>query len=220
MKRKRRVRGFTLLEVMYSLVVFVVALSGLVALQRVSAHGAMQGKRHTAAVNVASFFMTQIQIEFSSWWSQQGISGVLTGTQYPLISNVLNGGAGIRAWQTLDTPGDFRIEEYLGHSDLDPAVDNDPVSRFCVNYMLIPVQEGECNPATGLRPQNGCEIHLDYISIWRIHVRVSWTRDGELDVEPDWKDCTPASVDARLADPLNTDEVIEIVGSATRELAQ
>ncbi len=207
-RRKKRVRGFTLIEVMFSLLIFISVLSGIVALQRVSAHGAMMGKRHTAAVNVASFFLSQVQTEFSAWWSDQG-KDVLTGTEYPLISYVLNGGSGIRVWRTLDAGAALRIGEYLGHSSL-PG--NDDTSRFCVHYMLEPRQAGVSDP----NDQTGAPA-TEFITVWKIHVRVSWTKDGRFGQATTWRSCSLNDVNARLV--ANTDSVIELAGAATRELA-
>ena len=59
--------GFTLIEVIVAMAVFMITVLGLVAMQSASVSAARQGKTHTQAVNIARFFLTQLQNEVSVW---------------------------------------------------------------------------------------------------------------------------------------------------------
>lgn len=203
MRRKAAESGFTLIEVMFSLIVFIVSLMGMVALQRVSSNGAAFGKRHTAAVNVASFFLAELQGEFAGWPVHEDFPSTdVSAANYPLLAGALGGD--LTEWHQVG-PDQFRVDEYLGHSNL---TDNDATSRFCVNYMLT--MSGDNNA-------NTCKV-------WKVRVRVSWTKRERFEGET-WKSCAPGDEDdsgestvaGRIAS--DRDEAIELVGVATRELA-
>ncbi|MCP4599359.1 MAG: hypothetical protein GY847_02290 [Proteobacteria bacterium] len=157
--------GFTLIEVMFSLIIFMVSLTGLVMLQRVSTQGAQKGKEHTAAVNVASFFITQLQNEISNWWAE---TVDLPANRYNLLGNAMPD-PDPAGWQVLGT----RVGEFLYHDELDNSS-----SRFCVAYRIYPL-DGTAENSSLPR------------MVWEIRVRVSWTKLGQF--ESDWTDCTQAT---------------------------
>ena len=205
-KRRKMSRGFsgyTLIEVMFSLVIFMTAVTGLVALHSFSSKGVGEAKDNTTAVNIASFFLTQLQNEVSSW--SEDIDGDFPDdfpeNRFPLL-RVAYGG--VDQWHNLgNSIDDFRVDDYLGHKSL-PNSDSD--SRFCVNYMISPMEErwpGVTNDAK-------CRV-------WKVRVRVSRTRPGEY--VSDWNLCTPAKVLDRI-ETSKGDAVIEMVAVATREYAK
>ena len=202
MREQRIPAGFTLIEVMFSLLIFIVSLMGIVALQHVATNGAAFGKRHTAAVNVASFVLTELQGEFAGWPPHQDYPGLnLSTSHYPLIQAVLGSDQSTTLfsnWQQLGPDG-FRTDEYLGHSSL---ANNDPASHFCINYMIAPL---ETAPA-GAANRDDCKV-------WKIHVRVSWTKENQFD--DTWQSCDPDDILARIN--ANRDEAVVLMGAATRE---
>ncbi|MCP4709594.1 MAG: type II secretion system protein [Planctomycetes bacterium] len=192
--------GFTLLEVMFSLVVFMVAISGLAMLQRVSVQGSQMGKRHTAAVNVASFFLTQLQNEISNWLLQDNQAG-FPANRYPLLTQAYTNTG---QWQILSQGNaEFRVGEFLGHSSL---AGGNGSSRFCVGYRIRPLEAIPSAVANNNR-----------VVVWEARVRVSWTMDRLFDGST-WMNCTPASVTSRIT--AGNDRVVELVGVATREIAR
>jgi prepilin-type N-terminal cleavage/methylation domain-containing protein len=205
-KRRNGQSGFTLIEVMFALLIFIVALVGLVGLQRVSNTGAFRGKQHTAAVNVARTFLTQLQLEVGNWWDDFNNFNVPAG-QFPLLTPAV---VAPDTWINIHTEADFRVGEFLGHSAM-ASSDNYEYANFCVNYMVSPLE----NRPVGQMNNAG-------VTVWKVRVRVSWTKRSRYggptgDNADYWKSCAPTDVAQRLTD--GADEAIEIVGAATRELA-
>jgi hypothetical protein len=85
------------------------------------------------------------------------------------------------------------------------TTDTEPGYELCVNYMASPMGANLATPADALA--------------WKLRVRVSWTRPGELNIVNDWMDCTVASVSDRLAAG-GSDEAVELVTVATRGFAR
>lgn len=206
--------GFTLIEVMMSMVVFMVSVVGLVGLQRISVEGAEKSTQHTAAVNIAQYYLSQLRSEISAWTpmpadsvgtcaeafpngefqlcNAQACCGNLSSSWYWM--NVSNGGAS------------FRIDPYLGHQEL---TDNDPQSIFCVNYSARPV-----DVPTATTPTAG---DIAAALIWTIRVRVVWPKRNEYNRGSGWQDCAPSSIDNANRQPFV--DVVELVGTATRAFA-
>lgn len=202
--RHKKQTGYTLIEVMFALVIFMTSVMGLVSLHAFSSQGVGEAKDQTMAVNIASFFLTQLQNEISGWPGPENLDGTLTlpddfpTSRFPLL-RVAYGA--VDAWHNLGDD-DFRVGDYLGHKDL---ADSDITSRFCVNFMISPMEARR----TGAVNDDGCRV-------WKIRVRVSRTRPGQF--VTDWNLCTPAEVDVRIAS--KSEAVVELVGVATREYAK
>lgn len=195
--------GYTLIEVMFSLVVFMTAITGLVALHAFSSKGVGEAKDHTIAVNIATFFLTELQNEVSSW--SEDIEGdfpdAFPESRFPLL-RVAYGG--LDQWHNLaSTLDDFRVGDYLGHSSLD---NSNLDSRFCVNYMVSPMEERW----PGVTDDSKCRV-------WKVRVRVSRSRPGQY--VSDWNLCEPSKVTARI-ETSKGDSVVELVAVATREYAK
>lgn len=211
-KRRRQCAGFTLVELMASLVVFMISVLGLVSLQRATIGAGDFARQQTAAVNIARFFMTEIKTEFGNWDAAYTVPTTLPVAHFPLIAA---GGSGLVArdtWQVLGPTGvnNFRVDDFLGHSlllDTDGNPANNLFSRFCVNYMITQMEDASINPQDA--------------SVWLVRVRVSWTKNGFL-ANNAWENCTPGSVTDRINGTGNvqhSDNAVELVSAATREVA-
>ncbi len=194
--------GFTLIEVMISLLIFMVALLGLIALQKASIAGTNKGREHTAGVNIARYVMTQLQSEAATWPLAESIAAA---EDFPMLAQGL-GNPG--RWNLLadgDGPVEdaLRIDAYLEHSNRDFYADIDS-APYCVHYMLEtmgPAQE-----------------------ILRFRVRVVWPKWGQYVIESGedtgaWNDCAwPGFDDPTVAgDRLRYSEIVELSGIVTRE---
>lgn len=206
MRRARRSQqGFTLIEVMISMVVFMVALLGLVALQKASIAGTNKGREHTAAVNIAKFVMTQLENEAASWPLSDSTP---PASDLPMIAMAREnpGRWSLLADGTGTTVDDgFRLDAYFQHSlrtfYTGDGVDTAP---FCVHYMVSPIGPGE--------------------ELLQVRVRVTWPKWKQYVIEADedpgvWNECNWPAFDEPndMEDRLKYSEVVELVGIATRE---
>jgi hypothetical protein len=155
--------------------------------------------------------ITQLKTEFASWDRAKENLNFPSG-RYPMLSAVFVSEPQVGVWvQYGDSDEDgvsLRFDEYLGHSSLDSS----DAYRFCVNYRVDNLENPELLSAT----------ENDYwdLSVWEIRVRVSWTREGFYHTNNTaWRDCSPTQVDTRILDDLS-DDVVEMVSTATRELAR
>jgi prepilin-type N-terminal cleavage/methylation domain-containing protein len=200
MKSFKKTSGFTLIETMTALVVFAVATSGLVAMQKAASSGAEVASQQTAASNIARTFLVQLQGEVAHW--PEGESWP-SPTESFYLSEA--GAEAVGTWIELrGRNGAFRVDEFLGNNNLDSEG-----SVYCVNYMIDTMENGTLVP-------NYTEI-LDTI-VWKLNVRVSWPKQRRFNADG-WQDCSPAAISARLVDNLGAD-VIELMGVGTREMAQ
>jgi type II secretory pathway pseudopilin PulG len=195
-KRRKRGRGFSLIEVIVALLVYMVAMLGLVALQRASVAGANIGREQTAAVDLARFAMTWLEAEAAAW-PLADATLVPDPEQLPLLGAALNEED---AWQSL-TSGNVRFDAYMEHSATPLYADVDS-AQYCVHYRVKPLgaDEAEEDPVA-----------------YQVWVRVTWPRWGQYktDGTADWNDC-----DARLgagSSVIGAFEVVELTGVATRE---
>lgn len=199
MSRPAREQGFTLIEVMIALVVFMVALLGLVALQKASIAGNNKGREHTAAVNVAEFVMTWLENEATSWPLD---GNPPTAEDFPMITRAL---ASPGTWTLLPDgegtvdPG-FRLDSYGQHSlrGFYAGVDT---AQFCVHYM-----------ASSLGPNQELLV---------ARVRVTWPKWKQYAIEGagQWNACDwPGYSDPlTFEDRLKYSEVVELKQILTRE---
>ena len=199
--------GFTLIEIVVALTVFMIAVMGMTALQGASIHAAAKSRRQTAAVNIARYVITELKGEFASWDKDRNNTNFPTG-RYPLLASVFSGNAVDQWIQYGDavSDGDLRLDEFLGHNAL--AESNSGASRFCVNYRITSLE----NLGAGTPPES--------YSVWQIRVRVSWTKDSAFQTnDTPWNVCDPATVDTRIVIDAS-DDVVELTAMATRELAK
>ena len=201
--RRARARGYTLIEVMIALVVFMVALLGLVALQKASVAGVNKGREHTAAVNIARFVMTEIQSEVASWPLTQSVA---SSEDLPMVALGLTTPGRWTALADGDVAAadDFRLDAYLEHSERDFYSSSQDTAPFCVHYMLTPLGPNQ--------------------ELIRARVRVVWPKWGYYVLEGaasagTWDDCAwPGYDDPNgLSDRVKYSEVVELNAVLTRE---
>jgi len=202
--RKKRASGFTLVEAMVAMLVFAIALMGLVALQKVSIDAASMGRSHTMATNVARFVMTWLQNEAASYATTAGDTN-FNVTDYPLLFNGASA-ANLNNFILLDSSlPNFRFDEFLGDSSM-AIYDTVDTAQFCVHYRLrrfLSFQDAATNADTSVP------------DLFLATVRVSWPKDKSYKTSPDWTDC-----DARTSDPSLSDyNLLELNGVITREFA-
>jgi prepilin-type N-terminal cleavage/methylation domain-containing protein len=199
MRKARNNRGFTLIEIMIALLVFMVSLLGLVALQRASVAGTNKGREHTAAVNVTRFVMSAIQNEVASLPLQVDDTA-LNAADYPYLASadLPNGAWGLLpdgAGNTVDD--DARLDAYMGHSGQGVYTGGMDSAPYCVMYTVqrfVPPGGTVTNPVVGL---------------YQVRVRVTWPRwkqymaAGEMSGD-EWTDCA-----GRLDDTATTFEVTD-----------
>lgn len=206
MKIDKGSSGFTIIEVMIALIVFMVAVLGLVSLQRASIAGTDRGRQHTAGVNIARYFLNELKVEISNW-EEYGpgqapancAPDTAVSNNLPLLARALEATC-LGPWTLLDD-GTTRVDEFLGHEDM---TDNDSNSHFCVHYRVSPFP-----PHSVANP--GPEA-----LVWQVQVRVAWAKPGQY---ADWQDCDPDLFETD-GDRENSTDIVELMGFATRELAQ
>ena len=212
MRTARNNRGFTLIEIMIALLVFMVSLLGLVALQRASIAGTNKGREHTAAVNVARFVMSAIQNEVGSL-PLLVADTALTSVDYPYLSSAdLDNGT----WKLLpDGSGnavddDARVDAYMGHSGQGVYTGGVDSAPYCVMYTIqrfVPPGGGVAEPVVGL---------------YQARVRVTWPRwkqymtAGEMSGDA-WTDCSGRLDDTATAGTVTDWETVELSKIVTRE---
>jgi len=198
--------GFTLIEVMISMVVFMVALLGLVALQRASIAGTNKGREHTAAVNIARYVMTQLENEAAAWPLDQSD---VPSSDFPMMALGLSnpGNWNLLADGSGTVINEFRLDAYLEHSRRSFYMgDNPDTAPFCVHYMVAPLTE-----------------ELPAQELFSARVRVTWPKWKQYVIEGEsagvWYDCDPNvfGPDSALSDRLKYSDVVELTGVVTRE---
>ncbi len=202
--------GFTLIEIVIALVVFMIAVMGMTALQGASINAASKSRSHTAAISIARFVVTELKNEFAGWDKAQPI-GFPAG-EYPLLQGIFGDPTAVGQWVQyggdVSGDGDFRLDEFLGHNALGEK--NSGASRFCVNYRVNPIERLE-----GIDPGA-----YDQYSVWQLRVRVSWTNEGAFRTNNTaWNVCDPVTVEKRILTD-ESDDVVELTSMATRELSR
>jgi len=198
MRRSRGEEGFTLIEVMISMLVFMVALLGLVAMQEASIEGAGRAREQTAAVNIARFVMAGIQNEVTGFTFESE----LPTTDQPLLDNAINdGNEGL--WVNIPGTGDIsRFDAYLEHNGRSfyttDGVDSAP---YCAIYQAERFLDGSDAPMEGL---------------FKVKVRVAWPRKGQYQ-GASWMDCTLAARMDDEEDHVGLWEVVELRTVMSRE---
>ena len=207
--RERAQGGFTLIEILAAMAVFMIGVMGMVALQGVSIHAAAKGRQQTAAVNIARYLVAELKSEFAAWGRAPGPTFPSSSfpAQFALLSAAASNNALGGDWIVFGDPNseaDLRVDELFGHSQLSDG----SAARFCVAYRVDTMEHfPEGTP-------------LDSYSVWQIRVRVSWTKEGHFQAgNIDWDDCSIDNVNARILIH-GSDDVVELVSTATREFAK
>lgn len=209
-KRQAENSGFTLIEILAAMAVFMIGVMGMVALQGVSIHASAKGRQQTSAVNIARYLIAELKSEFAAWGRAPGPTFPSSNfpAQFALLSAAASNNSLGGNWVVFGGPDAdsnyLRVDELLGHSQLADG----SAARFCVAYRVDTIENfPEGTP-------------LDDYSVWEIRVRVSWTKEGHFQAgNIDWNDCSIASVNARIATQ-GSDDVVELVSTATREFAR
>ncbi len=216
MRKVQNSGGFTIIEVMIALLVFMVSLMGLVALQRASVAGTNKGREHTAAVNVARFVMSAIQNEVASLPIQVVDNPADPGfsvANYPYLgsADLANG-----TWTLLPNGSgntvedDARLDAYMGHSGQGVYTGGMDSAPYCVMYTVqrfIPPGGTATNPVVGL---------------YQARVRVTWPRwkqymaSGEMSADA-WTDCAGRLDDTAAAGTVTDWETVELSKIVSRE---
>jgi prepilin-type N-terminal cleavage/methylation domain-containing protein len=195
---RRTSRGFTLIEVIMALLVFTVAMLGLVALQRASVSGASMGREHTAAVNLARYVMTWLENEAAAWPLADTTPAPAS---LPLLNQALDladdeeGGD----WLALsDDAADTRFDTHLEHSGTLLDMSDVDTATYCVHYRVKPLGD------------------VDDPVAYQVWVRVTWPKWKQY-AAADWTNCEArrtAGVDPAVIGAFN---VIELTNVVTRE---
>lgn len=172
--------GFTIIEVLISLIVFMVALLGLVSLQGASIEGADRGRQQTAAMNIARYITAQVQDEVSGF---SLLETTPDPARQPLLSHALGTPA---TWVLLPGAGSTdRFDAYLEHSGMPTyTVDSAP---YCAAYWVDTFDD----------PGAGAGVELQ--GLYKVRVRVSWPRKGQYGAGTTWKDCSQRLLDTKNA---------------------
>jgi len=213
MRKARGNRGFTLIEIMIALLVFMVSLLGLVALQRASVAGTAKGREHTAAVNAARFVMSAIQNEVASLPLTDNDTVLTSTADYPYLSsaNLVTGAWGLLPDGTGNAvDDDARLDAYMGHSGQTVYTGGVDSAPYCVLYSIqrfVPPGGGVTDPVVGL---------------YQARVRVTWPRwkqymaAGEMSGDA-WTDCAGRLDDTAAAWEVTDWEIVELSKIVTRE---
>ncbi|MCK9523286.1 MAG: prepilin-type N-terminal cleavage/methylation domain-containing protein [Proteobacteria bacterium] len=197
-------RGFTLVEVMVAMIVFAIALMGLVALQKVSITAAGSGRDHTVAANLARYAITWLQNEAAHYAKTEGDIN-FNDVDYPLLYGGLDANVGSYVLLDANTPT-FRFDEYLGHSALEMYEDVDS-AMYCIHYKLEQFQSYQVDTETA----------TPYVpDLYKVSVRVTWPKPKSYLTEGlDWTDCSQRTAEPNLSDF----NALELSGVITREFA-
>lgn len=171
-------RGFTVVELLMSLAVFAIGVSGVIAMQRVTIGANQHAKNLAIATSIAQAWQDQLAADATLWTGQAGLSQT---TWLRLASSSATGGDG---WfrPGFDATRDFGAGfDGLGNVVTDANVN---LAHFCAHLRL-----------TVLYPTTGAN------GLIRTEVRVFWLRDGGTGVRPVC--ATTATVTTIGAEPEN-----------------
>ncbi len=215
-KRMHQSQGFTLIEIIVSIVVFMTAVVGLVALQAVSIAGGQQGQKHTAAVNIARFVLAQLKTETSNWraWGSGSAPAACDGStfaQLPLLSQAFTANCTVGQWIELDADNnaDLRLDPFLGHSAMNAGANSDS-SLYCVHYRVDPI------------PALAAGDNILTRTLFQVRVRVIWPKAGQYGggiSGVTWTSCLPTNYSGG-GNRETVSDYVELVDIASREFAQ
>lgn len=170
-----KLRGYTIVELMMSLAVLSVGVTGLIAMQKVTVASNLHAKSVAIATRVAQAWQDQLAADATLWNRTNGLVNTtwlqnITSTQTwfrPSYSPTLKFGA---AFDALGNPVDETVS-------LDPT-------QFCVHVELVPIY-----PTTGT------------LGLLRSTVRVFWPRRQGNVGTPNF--CSPARDITALGDDID-----------------
>ncbi|HMA93317.1 MAG TPA: prepilin-type N-terminal cleavage/methylation domain-containing protein [Polyangiaceae bacterium] len=150
---RRARRGFTMIELMMSLAILAVGVSGIIAMQKVTAMSNLHAKSVTVATQVANSWQDQLLVDATLWTNTAGISSTTWLKDITSKQNV---------WfrPSYDSARQFGA----GFDGLGNPVSDAQLARtqFCVHLLLAPATSiGPDNPGNG---------------VIRATVRVLWPR--------------------------------------------
>jgi hypothetical protein len=157
-RRARRSRGYTAVELMLSLALFTVGVTGIIAMQKVTVVSNRHAKNLALATSIAEAWLDQLSTDATIWTTD------LTKTAWA--------STGVEA----ATDGQWMLPEYSEDRAFGPAFDalgaplpDDEAenARFCTHVRL-----------TTLYSASGGNGRLAGNGLIRAEVRVFWLRDG------------------------------------------
>lgn len=150
-KQRVAVRAFTLVELMMSLAVLAVGVSGIIAMQKVTAMSNLHSKSLATATQIANSWQNQLMMDGSLWRNN---------TEIPTSTWLHQIGTSPDAWfRPVYNPA---RQFGAGFDALGNPVSDLALARFCVHLLLTPVTSTALD-----NPGNG---------IIRATVRVFWPR--------------------------------------------
>lgn len=173
-------QGFTVVELMMSLAILTVGISGIIAMQRVTAYSNLHSKSVATATQIANAWQDQLLVDGSVWTTATGLAPVaaLNSTTWLINANTTSG------WlRPAYSPGRLFGAGFdaLGN----PVTEaNIAQAQFCVHLLLVPVVA-----LTGANSQN---------ATLRVTVRVVWPRAQTSQIETA-SFCAPSTDVATIA---------------------
>lgn len=161
--RAAQSRGYTVVELLLSLALFTVGVTGIIAMQKVTVVSNQHAKNLAIATNIAEAWLDQLSADATVWtadltkttWAKVGVEDSLNGNWFlPEYSEARAFG---RAFDALGAP--------LPDDEVESA-------RFCTQLRL-----------TSLYGAAGGNGRLAGNGLIRAEVRVFWLRDGATAVE-------------------------------------
>jgi prepilin-type N-terminal cleavage/methylation domain-containing protein len=190
-KSTKKNRGFTLIEVLVSLLVFMVAMVGLVAMQRASISGASLGREQTGAINVARYVLTWLENDAAAW----PVSDTTTPSSLQLLGSALSD-TDSSTWHTISDDTTMRFDQYLETSSSAVAsygAGSSDTAPYCVGFRVKPLSSDQTQV------------------MYQVWVRVVWPRWGQYS---GWQTCDAARLSSVESSTL---QVVELTGVVTRE---
>jgi prepilin-type N-terminal cleavage/methylation domain-containing protein len=158
-------RGFTLVELMMSLAVLAVGISGIIAMQKVTATSNLHSKSVAVATQIANAWQDQLLTDATLWRTSLGLTSTSRLTNTKWLKEVENQKSD---WFRPDYDNTDRLFgpafDALGNP-VDPNT-NPNQAQFCVHLLLVPVMA--LTPADPLQDPGNATI--------RATVRVMWPR--------------------------------------------
>lgn len=150
-RRPAATRGFTLVELMMSLAILAVGVSGIIAMQKVTAMSNLHSKGLATATQIASSWQNQLLLDGSLWRKN---------AELPTSTWLYQIGTYPDAWFR---PAYNPVRQFgPGFDALGNPVSDMALARFCVHLLLTPVTSTAID-----NPGNG---------IIRATIRVFWPR--------------------------------------------
>lgn len=147
-----RSKGFTVVELMMSLAVLAVGISGIISMQKVTATSNLHSKSVAIATQIANAWQDQLLTDGTLWRSSSPVAN-------PAISWLLNNTNG-----TWFRPAENAVREFGAAFDAlgNPLPDGrDAQTQFCVHLQMIPLVVNGAGPGNDMR---------------RVTIRVMWPR--------------------------------------------